>query len=644
MDVEAAVGMLVSEAASEGRAGGGGGVRKDDDLDEEERERERRRRRRQGPSRGNVDRDRERERDRGDDTGLRERDWDRDRDRERERNSSTPNNSQPQGLADVQLQADKLLAQASEIGFNMFSKANSLWAQGKERAQKLYEERQAAEALRAGNGGRRDGEREREGDGRPRWMIDAENAEAEARERQRGGEGSRAGTRQNGRERNVSSFKDSDDEEPVREEPVRNVPKRTGQRQRTPSPERDRGGRTGDLYGESAPVYKSSARRRPLDASRANGRQSPSVSNGNGDLRSGRAATPVPVAAPIKLKIRSIPPATADQIATSARYKAKGNDHYKLGKYGEASDTYGNAIDALPSGHVLLVPIYNNRASAYLKQGEHTGAIKDTTSVIELIGLDYDPSRESPLPAEYAEVKLADGLFKALSKRASGYEMAEKWKLAKEDWERLMGHAIASIVFDGTQGMNQRNMVSEGLARCRKMVDAQNGPPGSPKVAKKPPPPTKPKPASLSRPSKPPPSSMMTAENSAGVAKIRQEAAAAENEEIARLAFKQGVDKKIQLWSGGKENNLRGLLGSLDSVLWEGLGVKKPSMAELITEKQVKIGYMRVIGKLHPDKVGFPVPLYRPANELIRVLDHCSSTRPTQQWNNECSPMPFSVF
>jgi hypothetical protein len=36
---------------------------------------------------------------------------------------------------------------------------------------------------------------------------------------------------------------------------------------------------------------------------------------------------------------------------------------------------------------------------------------------------------------------------------------------------------------------------------------------------------------------------------------------------------------------------------------WAALGIKKLGMADLVTDKQVKIGYMKVIGKLHPDKV-----------------------------------------
>jgi hypothetical protein len=41
----------------------------------------------------------------------------------------------------IQEQADKLLAQASEIGVSVLSKASSFWKEGKERVQKVYEGR-----------------------------------------------------------------------------------------------------------------------------------------------------------------------------------------------------------------------------------------------------------------------------------------------------------------------------------------------------------------------------------------------------------------------------------------------------------------------------------------------------------------------
>lgn len=113
---------------------------------------------------------------------------------------------------------------------------------------------------------------------------------------------------------------------------------------------------------------------------------------------------------------------------------------------------------------------------------------------------------------------------------------------------------------------------------------------------------------------------------------MRQATAAQEAEDNERVNLNVGVNAKIQAWSAGKETNLRGLLSSLDMVLWDGLGVKKPSMAELITEKQVKIGYMRIIGKLHPDKVG--TILGRLGLRFAKCSLSCSSTPPIRPSNN----------
>ena len=57
-----------------------------------------------------------------------------------------------------------------------------------------------------------------------------------------------------------------------------------------------------------------------------------------------------------------------------------------------------------------------------------------------------------------------------------------------------------------------------------------------------------------------------------------------------------------------KETNIRALLASLDMVLWEEIlsgGVKVNGLGELVTNIQVKKGYMRAIARVHPDKVKF---------------------------------------
>ena len=45
------------------------------------------------------------------------------------------------------------------------------------------------------------------------------------------------------------------------------------------------------------------------------------------------------------------------------------------------------------------------------------------------------------------------------------------------------------------------------------------------------------------------------------------------------------------------------MIASLDKVLWAELGWAAVGMHELISEGQLKVRYVRAIGKLHPDKV-----------------------------------------
>lgn len=60
-------------------------------------------------------------------------------------------------------------------------------------------------------------------------------------------------------------------------------------------------------------------------------------------------------------------------------------------------------------------------------------------------------------------------------------------------------------------------------------------------------------------------------------------------------------------WVEGKERNLRALLSTLHTVLWDGESRWTPvSMAELVTPGQVKKQYRRAVLVVHPDKVWAP--------------------------------------
>jgi len=278
--------------------------------------------------------------------------------------------------------------------------------------------------------------------------------------------------------------------------------------------------------------------------------------------------------------------ASPSAISISTQHKDRGTEKFKLGQYSEAEAAYATAIAALPDSHLLLIPLYNNRALARLKTGNSSGAVDDATVVLVIIGSRYHPARELKVSRadEGASVDLADGMTKALKRRAEAFEGREKWEDAKKDWEALAGKEWVKP--------NIRSEAVRGVGRCRRMVQAASS---SSSVTQPIDGPRKPKP----RPARP----QVPSGPSEALAKLRSVNDAAEAEDQARYELKDNVDARILAWKGGKETNIRALLASLDLVLWPELGLQKVGMAELVSPAQVKIRYTKTIAKLHPDKV-----------------------------------------
>ena len=587
LDVQAALDTLLAEAfQSKGNGHNEDLGEADDDYVERERirreeeEKERRRRRRQGPSRDAV-----RARP------LTE----RERDAERSRNG-TP------------IQADQILAQASEIGQSVFTKATSLWNTGKERALKAYEEQKKVYDAQMA-----DQKKGRPKDGRPKWMVEAE-------ERERGDvvDGHRRAESSSG------GFRDDDDDS----EP--DVPESAhGQR---PGGIRTNGGGSAQRPQEQAPArqardkapperYLSTKERADLLFADEAPKKYVSPARHRKPAESARATRPGPAKpqAQAPLPARTLVTAGPSSIQSSAAHKAKGNGHFKLGRFTEAESAYSAGIRSLPDGHLHLVPLHNNRAATRLKLGESTGAAEDCTIVITIIGPSYHPSKEAPLPADLAsEVKLADAMVKALTKRAQAWEMGEKWSKAVDDWEKVLGFDAQML---GASASTTRNLAAEGLRRSKRMVEG-----GDASAAK----------SASSHPPKRPaqrtatpvaPSRPSNVNNSEAVASLRAAAKALEAEDQQRLNLKDQVEARLNAWKSGKETNLRALLASLDAVLWDEVlaGGLKVGMHELIAEKQVKIKYMKVIARLHPDKVRLQLlitALSYVAERLTNVVGH----------------------
>ena len=320
--------------------------------------------------------------------------------------------AQDEGV-DWQKQADAIYKHASELGSNVFSRANAFWNNAKAQAQRAIDDTahdpsvtNIASGLRR-EAARRWGvkPREREWTGKPRWMAE-ESAEDESAEN--------------------------------------NAP--------TPRPWQRREQPSTPSIGEA---------------------QKPAAPTPTAPTA---APTPTPKREPAT-KVRTEPPQDASAIERAAMLKARGNDEYSRGAYGAAEALYSEALEALHVQSLRRIPVLNNRASARLKNGDSTGAVADSTAVITLIvpatvsggALMYAPSSES-LPVSLSSVvNLRESWAKALLQRASANEAAERWQVAANDWEAL-------AVFERTHGSSvragerNRKAASEGKMRCDNML------------------------------------------------------------------------------------------------------------------------------------------------------------------------------
>lgn len=499
--------------------------------------------------------------------------------------------------AKVQEQAAELLAQASKIGLSVFKSANAYWETGRATIQKALDEKMATEEGEAGaKKGKERERREVNGRTRPKWMTEdvrgEEGEEPRARETE---------SKKEGKRREASPprplFQDSDEE--VVDDVLPQRPVVRNDEERKPRPPAPSASSRPPPAAEPAADYRSPWRRpKPSSTPEPASRPPPPSASAQRPPPSERppaTARPTPAPKPTRPP-RVLIPASPAQLASSTTHKAKGNDFFKLGRFGDAEQSYSLAIAALPSSHLALIPLLNNRANARLRVGDEKGAAEDCSSVVALV---LGPTRSverldlAALEAESAElgdVNLKEQLSKALGRRAKAYEATERWTKALEDWSAVMqgGEAFA-------RGAGGTKLASEGLARCRKMLGGESsGATKAPVVAK---PTRRTAPVVAAKPV------VVVVASGEAVKALRTANDAADAEDDLRLSLKDAVDAKLFAWKGGKEANLRALIASLDNVLWPELEWKKVGMHELISEGQLKVRYVRAIGKLHPDKV-----------------------------------------
>ncbi|KAJ1670317.1 auxilin-like clathrin-binding protein required for normal clathrin function [Coemansia sp. RSA 25] len=309
--------------------------------------------------------------------------------------------------------------------------------------------------------------------------------------------------------------------------------------------------------------------------------------------------SPKPSPAPIPLV-----PDHALQESNAAKVAA--NEQFKLGQFGDAITGYTRAISSVSrhsSSHPMLIVLYNNRALAYVRNGEAKSASADCTLALDLCG-QYQANGAIELAGAAGRVDVTEQRAKGLQRRAEAYEASESYREGLGDWKSLREIA---------RDPGQRQQSTRGIQRCERVLGISQ--PASSKSAT-PKPAVEPKPedlasvfASISLTAvKSGASNILTmqTENSAAVAELRKKDQAKRDEDDHRLVLLDQVDAELKRWRDGKQQNIRALLSSLHTLLPEFTPI---GMHDILEPSKVKRAYMRAIAKFHPDKLSQNIDL-----------------------------------
>lgn len=499
---------------------------------------------------------------------------------------------------------------ASEFGTAFFKSANTLWKQGQKKVQKAVAEFQL------------------EGDGnQPKWMreVPVTDAPANTSEFQH-----RDKPRQQATSSNVTNeamLLESDNARPIKQttahspsssaamskpgkpSPDRPLPERTAPDPRFRSPRANNAPSTSrprkfDDDAEAASVYVSSARRRrpptQSPAPQVDLFSAPAVA-----IRSSSAPKPTtqppsstrapPVSAP-RAPLRDIPALAAAERQRSHQYRKTGAESYKRGDYAAAHESFTAALTPLPSSHPIAIVVLCNHAMTALKIGDAKEAISSADRALAVIGPSKGDGETIDLGDGEAPKSMKEFYGKALTRKAEALEHTEQWSEAATCWQLCIEAGFGGAVS------------AQGRDRCQQTARAVSGSnPSTGTLAPRKPPIAAAAAAGAQTRTASSPASSAAAD--AAVRALRAQTAQAERTDDEKFALADTVDARIAAWKGGKADNLRGLLASLDTVLWESAQWKKCSMAELVLVPRVKVIYMKAIAKVHPDKVIPPLSL-----------------------------------
>lgn len=481
-------------------------------------------------------------------------------------------------------QKDKIVTQASELGGYLYKNASLFYKSSREKVSKYMQEMQVENERAMSRGGG--------SPSKPRWMADSSDYNEDS-------------VKVPPRSGKFEKYADeSSDEDPESERQKEEEFRLERERQRKRYVAEQKANQTKQKQKQqqlldTADTYVSPSRRRGPPSGQTSGRNSPQISP------SPRVTPTPPVAKVRRRPARPVIEASPSQLEGANSHKQRGNEQFKLGQYSEAEQAYTQAMSYLPQRHDHLIILYNNRAAALFKNGEYKRTIEDASSAIQLIGQDYLDDTTT-LTIQGVQLAMRDQAIKSLSRKAQSLEHLEKYADAITEYNTLLRIDSNGKTTSQTQ---------QGLARCRKSINDADK---IEQASKRQPSSSNgqssgssnpfsvdfdPITAAAAAPASAPAVSKIDVDKSQAVKQMRANAAKQSAEEEERLKITDDVDRRLQGWKHGKENNLRALLASLDTVLWSEATWKGANMSELIDPKRCKIVYMKAIAKVHPDKV-----------------------------------------
>lgn len=348
---------------------------------------------------------------------------------------------------------------------------------------------------------------------------------------------------------------------------------------------------------QSAQAYVSPARRKKpvtpqsrstpeVDLLESSARRSPQQTRPTTSSHSTAAAKPVPEWP--KAPPRTIPETSKSALEATHRHREQGAEAFKRGDYAVAHESLTSALTMLPESHPLTIIIRSNRAMTALKIGEPKSAIGDADAMLAVIGSARGEGETIEVGNGEPNKPMRGFFGKALMRKAEALEQLERWSDAAQVWRQAVetGHGGSTSV--------------QGRSRCENAAGLGKPAPKSAVVSKVPKPAAK-KSSTLQDLAGTEPNS--STPNFEAVNRLRAANEAAERLDEEKFVLSESVDARIAAWKSGKQDNLRALLASLDTVLGPEAGWKKINMSELVLPNKVKLQYMKGIAKVHPDKI-----------------------------------------